>query len=304
MKLIFRRFLATGDSFRTIATSYRLGHSTVQSIIIQVCEAIIKNLMSLTMPKPITDQWKKIAEEFWDIWNFPNCIGALDGKHVTIQAPANSGSQFFNYKKMFSIVLLALVDAHYRFIAVDIGGYGKNSDGGLFANSKLGKALEKNKLNVPTDNALPNTQNVMPYVIVGDEAFPLKKYLLRPYPGSQILGDKSKRIFNYRLSRARRVSENAFGILSQKFQLYNRRLKLKPENADKIILTTCILHNYIRDYNINVQDYALNHSTDTGLQNLPRQGGSAANTTFAVRDAFKDFFITEHGRVEWQDSIN
>jgi len=213
MKFIFCRFLATGDSFKTIATSYRLGHSTVQSIVIQVCEAIIQNLMSITMPKPIVAQWRKIAEEFWDIWN-PNCIGALDGKHVVIQAPVNSGSQFFNYKKTFSIVLLALVDAHYRFIAVDIGGYGRNSDGGLFANSKLGKALEKNKLNVPKDNALPNTQTIMPYIIVGDEAFPLKKYLLKPYPGSQIQGDRSKRIFNYRLSRARRVSENVFGILS------------------------------------------------------------------------------------------
>lgn len=93
MKLIFRRFLATGDSFRTIATNYRLGHSTVQSIVIQVCEAIIENLMSLTMPKPTEDQWKKIAKAFWDIWNFPNCIGALGGKHVVIQAPANSGFQ-------------------------------------------------------------------------------------------------------------------------------------------------------------------------------------------------------------------
>lgn len=255
------------------------------------------------MPKPTVDQWKQIAKEFWDIWNFPNCIGALDGKHVVIQAPANSGSQFFNYKKTFSIVLLALVDAHYKFIAVDIGGYGKNSDGGLFANSKLGKLLERNKLNVPKDNALPNTQTIMPYVIVGDEAFPLKKYLLRPYPGSQIQGDKSKRIFNYRLSRARRVSENAFGILSQKFQLYNRRLKLKPENADKIIMSTCILHNYLRDHNINVQDHMHNHNTDAGLQNLPRQGGSAANTAFTIRDAFKQYFITEHGRVEWQDTI-
>lgn len=56
---------------------------------------------------------------------------------MVIQAPANSGSQFFNYKKIFSIIFLALVDAHYRFIAVDIGGYGRNNDGGLFANFKL-----------------------------------------------------------------------------------------------------------------------------------------------------------------------
>lgn len=64
------------------------------------------------------------------------------------------------------------------------------------------------------------------------------------------------------------------------------------------------MHNYIRDYNINAiqQDHA--HRTDTGLQNLPRQGGSAANTAFTVRDAFKEFFITKHGRVEWQNTIN
>jgi len=144
MKFIFCRFLATGDSFKTIATSYRLGHSTVQSIVIQVCEAIIENLMSITMPKPTVAQWRKIAEEFWDIWNFPNCIGALDGKHVVIQAPANSGSQFFNCKKTFSIVLLALMDAHYRFIAVDIGGYGRNSDGGAYLPIlNWGKLLKK-----------------------------------------------------------------------------------------------------------------------------------------------------------------
>lgn len=76
-----------------------------------------------------------------------------------------------------------------------------------------------------------------------------------------------------------------------------------PENADKIILTTCILHNYLRDHNIKVQDNAQNQSNDTGLQNLLRQGGSAVSAAFNVRDAFKEFFITGQGRVEWQDTI-
>jgi len=88
--------------------------------------------------------------------------------------------------------LLALVDAQYKFLAVDIGSYGKNSDGGILSNSNLGKALEKNKLNIPNDQYLPSTNEKLPLVIIGDEAFPLKKYLLRPYPGPQVHEDQNK----------------------------------------------------------------------------------------------------------------
>lgn len=117
---------------------------------------------------------------------------------------------------------MELVDAHYNFIVVDVGAYGKNSDGGIFMHSKLGKGLDRKQLNVPPSTAHPGTTNIAPFVILGDEAFPLKEYLMRPYPGKQ-LDDNSKRIYNYRHCRGRRVVENAFGILSQKFRIYNRR---------------------------------------------------------------------------------
>jgi hypothetical protein len=84
-------------------------------------------------------------------------LGALDGKHITIEAPSNCGSLYFNYKKTFSIVLLALVDAQYNVIAVDVGAYGKKSDGGISGNSNLGKALQLGTLPIPGNAALPDT---------------------------------------------------------------------------------------------------------------------------------------------------
>jgi hypothetical protein len=176
--------------------------------------------MKEVMPEPSEEQWKAIATDFWNIWNFPNCIGAVDGKHVNIEAPANSGSVYFNYKKTFSVVLLALVDATYNFIMIDVGSFGRSSDGGIFSHSALGRRMENGSLNIPLDSCLPGTNIKAPFVIVGDEAFPLKTYLMRPYPGRQSSGNDCMTCFNNRLSRARRVSEIAFGILAQKFRIF------------------------------------------------------------------------------------
>jgi hypothetical protein len=109
-------------------------------------------------------------------------------------------------------VLLALVDANYKFTIIDVGGYVKSSDDGLFASSILEKSLEANSLNIPNFEPPPNSEEPLPFVIVGDEAFPLKKYLLLPYPGVSARKDENKEIYNYRQLRAHRV-ENAFGIL-------------------------------------------------------------------------------------------
>ena len=163
-----------------------MGHSTVYKIVRETCQIITENLMDELMPTPTEEMWENIADDFFRMWNFPGCIGALDGKHVTIQAPPNTGSMFFNYKKTFSIVLLALVDAHCNFIAVNVGAYGKSSDGGVFSNSNLGKALHRGSLNIPANLTIPNTDTQVPYVIVGDEAFPLKPCLIQSFTRGKI----------------------------------------------------------------------------------------------------------------------
>lgn len=81
------------------------------------------------------------------------------------------------------MVLLALVDANYKFILIDIGSYDKNSDRGIFSHSKMGEALDNKTLNVPQEQVLPGTMIKAPFVIVGDVAFALKSYLLRPCSG-------------------------------------------------------------------------------------------------------------------------
>ena len=108
-------------------------------------------------------------------------------------------------------MLLALVDADYKFIYVDVGCNGRVSDGGVFANSTLSECMSEGNLNFPSPKPLPGCQVPVPYVIVADDAFPLKDNIMKPY-NRRSLTDTT-RIYTYRHCRARRISENAFGIL-------------------------------------------------------------------------------------------
>ena len=107
----------------------------------------------------------------------------------------------FNYKGFHSIVLLTLVDADYKFLYVDIGA--RASDGGVFGETDLKEAFEDGSIGMPEPDPLPNDDKPMPYFIVGDDAFPLKIWLIKPLPHRNITVEE--RVFNYRLSRARRV---------------------------------------------------------------------------------------------------
>ena len=249
-------------------------------------------------------EWEKIVNGFNNRWNFPHCIGAIDGKHITIKSPKNSGSLYYNYKNQFSIVLLALVDDDYNFTYIDVGSYGSHSDGGIFGKSALQAAIEENKLDLPENS-----------VIVGDEAFPLKEYLMKPYPRrvNQCIKEK---VFNYRLCRARRIVENAFGILATRFRIFSRVIDLEPEKVVKIIKATCAMHNWIRktassNHGLTVDHEDVDNSRfidGSWRSDTPSQGmvnlASTREKNFNAgarrrRYAFTDYFMGR-GAVEWQ----
>jgi hypothetical protein len=163
-----------------------------------------------------------------------------------IQAFENSGSKFRNYKHCFSVILLGICDARYRFLAVDIGTPGRQSDSGIFKASTMGRRLENGEMQVPKPAEIFNGGPVLPYFIVGDEAFPLSSYLMRPYPGRGSGNlTYSQEIFNYRLSRARRIIENAFGILSARWRIYRRPINASEKTVSLIMKATVCLHNFI-----------------------------------------------------------
>lgn len=141
---------------------------------------------------------------------------------------------------------MGLVDANYRFISIDVGARGSEGDANVFNRSTLGRMIKSDdpNLNLPPD-ALVGTEP-LPHYFIGDDAFPLMKRLLKPYkPKRNVPLTREEIICNYRISRARRCVENAFGILTSKWACVGKTFHCKPVNAKRIVAACCLLHNFL-----------------------------------------------------------
>ncbi|XP_068204670.1 putative nuclease HARBI1 [Palaemon carinicauda] len=138
---------------------------------------------------------------------------------------------------------MAVADATYKFLYVDVGAEGGASDGGTGSNCSLHDAVEENRAEVPQPELLPNDDHPVPNHFVGDDTFALRTWMMKPFSyGSQVLRE---RIYSHRLSRARRVVENAFGILCQKFHCFYTTMHQNPDTINLITMGACVLHNLI-----------------------------------------------------------
>lgn len=238
--------MATGCTFSALALYFQRGERTIGLIIEGTTKAIWNALKGPYMTLPNEDGWKDIAERFFELWQLPNCLGAIDGKHIRIQKYPNSGSANFNYKNYHSVILLGCCNADGVFTSIECGYAGRNSDGGVFRVSAFGRWLESNNT-LPPSTELPHDQsgNKFPFYFAADAAFPLRKNIMRPYPERNM--NNKMRMFNYRLSRGRKNIECTFGMMTQKFQIFLTPIRCrKYDTIISIIQCACVLHNFIR----------------------------------------------------------
>ena len=175
------RYLATGESYTSLHYQFRSGKASISKFVVPVCRAIVDEFMAEHLTCPTTPEaWKELETEFRLRWNVPHAIGALDGKHVRIKKPPKSGSLYHNYKGFFSVILMALVDAEYRFRWVDIGTEGSCSDAQIFNISELRNKIEDGSVGFPEAEPIEPDGPDIPYFILVDDAFALKTWLMKP----------------------------------------------------------------------------------------------------------------------------
>ena len=306
------RFLATGDSFQSMEFNWRAAHNTIGMSVPEVCEAIVAEYAEEVFRTPTTtDGWREVAQAFQDRWNFPHVCGALDGKHVAIRKPRHSGSIYYNYKGFFSIVILVLCDANYKAIWAHVGSPGSQSDCGIYNESPMFQGIQDETIKLPPPEPLPNDTEDTPFFFIGDDAFPLRQHMLKPFSARYL--ESEQLVFNYRLSRARRVVENLFGILANRFRCLSNTLEVTPEKAVSITKACLTLHNLFRDRygvtGVSVDEEDDNKEmipgqwrTEAAMHEVEAQLRAPRATAAgqALRTTLMHYFNSDAGSVPWQ----
>ena len=188
------RYIATGESFQSLSFQFRISLNAVSYIIKGCCNALVDELVPVFVKTPSSEQeWIEISQKFETRWNYPHALGAIDGKHVTIRKPSNVSSYYYNYKHTHSIILFAIAGLEYECLYADVRSNGRANDSGVWNKSSLSQAIQNGSVKLPKDDPLPVNGVIAPYVFVGDEAFALKKFMMKPYPQQNLTVDKRVR---------------------------------------------------------------------------------------------------------------
>ncbi|CAM5081672.1 unnamed protein product [Natator depressus] len=283
--------LATPDSYLSVGNQFGVGKSTVGVAVMQVSNAIIELLLS----KVVTLGNVQVTLDGFAEMGFPNCGGAIDGTHIPILGQDHQSSQYINHKGYFSIVLQALVDHKGHFTNINVGWLGQVHDFRVFRNSGLFKRLQEG-IYFP-DQKITVGDVEIPIVILGDPAYPLMPWLMKPYTGTL---DSSKELFNHRLSKCRMVVECAFGRLKGRWRSLLTRSDLSETNIPIVIATCCVLHNLSESKGETFMagwEVEANRLSAEYAQPDTRAVRRAQQDALHIREALKTSFMTGQGTV-------
>lgn len=233
-------FLATPAEYRTIAHLFGIARSTVCEIVHETCKAIVDCLLKQYIQFPSGTKLDEIVHGFLTKWGVPQCVGAIDGSHIPIAGTAMNHTDYYNRKGWYSVILQGVVDHSYRFLDINVGWPGSVHDARVFARSSLySNITEKHVL---PDKKITINGIDIPLFLIGDSAYPLDTWLMKPFTHSTSL-TQQQQYYNYRLCRARIVVENAYGRLKARWRRLMKRIDMHIEIIPTVISAACILHN-------------------------------------------------------------
>lgn len=285
--------MATGVSFHNIALSFCIGRTTASEIIKDVCKHIADILQPMYIPEPIAETWRQSESIFRNQLNAPNCIGIIDGKHVVIKSSSGprKTSELLPPINNKSIVLFTIVDPFNKFTMIDIGSYGKYKEDGIFEKSELYLKFDVFDELVLPKIPLPGTDEPAPCVFLGNDGFVLRPYILRPFPKVKALQNEKRFMFNNHLKHLRFIVDNAFGMLSQKWNIIQRPIESDVDTAINIVKSVCCLHNYILEKEeISSNDLVRPINNPRAFVQIKPTSLRSTNIAMLVRDKFVSYY--------------
>ncbi|XP_054725157.1 uncharacterized protein LOC129235368 [Anastrepha obliqua] len=284
--------LGSSKEYRSIGHLFGVGKATVCKILIEFCNEVWTSLAPIYLKNfPLTRAQIENGVADFNAMGYPQCIGAIDGCHIEIHPRKEEAIDYYNYKGWYSVVLLALVDAKYRFVYIHCGSPGRCNDSSIFEQSSLKRELQSCAL--LDELSLQYGSTKIPVHIIGDSAFRLSQHLMKPYPHS-VTNTPEQKKFNYRLSKCRRVVENAFGHLKARFRRIGKGVDNHIKNVNTVISCACVLHNFlIAEKDLILENWLVEMHRDSrrniqyGTNAVDRSEGES------IRNALKEYFSAE-----------
>ena len=281
-------YLATCGEYRTIAHLFGVARCTVCVIVHDTCKVIVDVLLKAYIHFPQGVELSEVVEGFKEKWGMIQCAGSIDGCHIPITPPAMNHTDYYNRKGWYSMLLQAVVDHNYLFTDVCVGWPGSVHDARVLANCSLYQKASERKVLCGESVTVSGTN--VPIFLVGDSAYPLSTWLMKPFAYNSNL-TPGQRSFNFHLSRARIVVENAFGRLKGRWRRLMKRNDMNIDNVPYVITACCILHNICELHGDSFNDLWLE---DIDMSTQPEvshsRGSNVHNTAKAIRDALVKYY--------------